>query len=222
MAQFLEMLLLTTLTFYLLYRLWAVLGQEFDEDETRRKHKRDHLNAVVSPLPEAIKSTEKSFEQDPYEAKLPPSILSQYHLLSQKDPSFVLSEFIKGSQRAYQMILKAFEIQDLSHIRPYINETVTQHWQQVIDEWKKQGDMVHLRLENFDKVEVDHISLEEETVHITVCFKTRQVIQKMNRTGEITENPAGVSMKVSEVWTFQRHLNDTSPNWTLIETRSDT
>jgi predicted lipid-binding transport protein (Tim44 family) len=136
------------------------------------------------------------------------------------EPSFSVSEFLKGARGAYEMILMAFETGDLSKVRPFLSEDVAEAFEAAIAARAERGLEVHaeflgLREMTLTDAEFDPATLEAE---ITVRFGGELISVARDAAGNVVEGDPKAPRKQRDVWTFGRQMGSSDPNWQLDAT----
>jgi len=221
MGPLFELLFFAMLSAYIFYRLWAVLGQETEADEERREEKRKKLEAIlednVIQLPQK-KTIEIAGNID--EENLKSGVREALANLKRVDPTFDFAKFIKGSKKAYEMINQAFAESDLETLKLLLSPKVYDVFVSEINDRQERGESFEITIERFDRVDVDAIEINGDNVFITVRFRTHQIPVTTDKSGVIIENQAKISIPVTEIWTFNRNLSSSEPNWYLVKTQA--
>ena len=116
------------------------------------------------------------------------------------DRAFDTPKFLAGARQAYAQIVTAFAGGDRAALRPLLSPDVFAAFDAAITARTAPASP-------FVKLHDAHIvgaSLHGRTAEITLSF-----------TGEFA------SGTVVDVWTFERNLDSTDPNWTLVATTAD-
>ncbi|WP_198022287.1 Tim44/TimA family putative adaptor protein [Candidatus Odyssella acanthamoebae] len=216
-----ELIFFALLSAYIFYRLWSVLGQENEADKERREQKKRQFEAMIEdnviPLPNRH-SKERVSEIE--EKDLKSGVREALRILRERDPSFNFSHFLKGAKGAYEMVSEAFAKGELETLKLLLLPKVYDAFAKEVEERQRRGESYEVKIERFDRVDVDAIEIHGEDILITVRFRTRQVMVTKNSAGEIIENQAQISIPVTEIWTFTRMIGSNEPNWYLSRTQN--
>ena len=137
-----------------------------------------------------------------------------------KIPEFNKNMFIKGAQRAFEMILSAFSKGDSSTLSKLVNKELLKKFETVIKERKEQGITSETDLIGFVETEVESVKfVDDEKVNLVVKFVSEQVNLLKNADGEVIEGDENYVQKISDVWTFEKSLNPKVNNWQLCSTK---
>lgn len=136
------------------------------------------------------------------------------------DPSFNVSEFLKGAGGAYEMILMAFERGDLSSVEAFLSEDVFDAFSGVIHDREEKGltiqaEFVGLGDLGLKDAEFDAATSEGE---LTVRFTGEMTYQVRDNGGDVIEGSSTEIKRQKDVWTFARVMGTNDPNWRLVAT----
>lgn len=222
MGQFLEIIFFALLSGYLFYRLYSIMGQESDEDLERRDRLRKSFSEEEdNVIPLRKKPAEASGDGRDEEYLLKTGVREAIKQLRVIEPDFVLKEFIQGAEQAYIMIIEAYSQGDKKTLKDLLVDSVYQQFTNAIDQQVQDGTSTKTILERIDRIDIDRIIIQDQDVRITVRYHSRQIIVTKKLSGEIIDNPAEISIPITDVWTFTRQLKDSNPNWYLTATSSD-
>ncbi len=222
MNQFMEIVFFALLAGYLVFRLWSVLGQETPEDMERRQKRRfkpeeeESRADNVIPLPERSAVREKHVPEDEFTAGVREGIRQ----LQDLESSFKVDYFLKGARYAYKMIIDAFAQGDKETLKDLLVSEVYDQFVKAIDERLQNQQEVQVRIESLDKMDIDDIEILDNKAYITVRYRSRQVITTRDQKGEIIDNPAEISVPITDIWTYVRTIGDENPNWLLHSTKT--
>lgn len=137
-----------------------------------------------------------------------------------KIPNFDKNVFIKGAQKAFEMILSAFSKGDAKTLSFLVNKELLKKFEEVINNRKEQGLTAETDLIGFVETEVESVKfVENNKVNLVVKFVSEQVNLLKNSDGEVVEGDENYVQKISDVWTFEKSLNPQINNWLLCSTK---
>lgn len=137
-----------------------------------------------------------------------------------KIPNFNKNGFIKGAQRAFEVILSAFSKGDSKTLSALVNRDLLKKFEKVIKERKEQGIVAETDLIGFVETEVESVKfVSGDKVNLVVKFVSEQVNLLKNAEGEVIEGDENYVQKISDVWTFEKSLNPKINNWLLCSTK---
>lgn len=120
------------------------------------------------------------------------------------DPTFDTPKFLNGARDAYTMIVNAFAAGDRAALRPLLSPDVYA----AFDVGITARDRPASTLVKLHDARIVGSVLHGRTAEITVAFTAEFA-------GESDKNT------VTDVWTFERNLDSSDPNWTLVATSGD-
>ena len=137
-----------------------------------------------------------------------------------KIPEFNKNIFIKGAQKAFEMILCAFSKGDSSTLSTLVDKELLKKFENVIKEREEQGITAETDLIGFVETEVESVKFtDDEKVDLVVKFVSEQVNLLKNAKGEVIQGDENYVQKISDVWTFEKTLNPKVNNWLLCSTK---
>lgn len=226
MGPLIEIIFFALISAYLFYKLWLVMGQETDEDLDRRERRRKSFedqatdDNVVPLRPKQSSSSFSEAEEDD-EADLKPGVKEGLRQIRLQEPNFSLKDFLRGSRNAYQMIVEAYSEGDMKTLKGLLTDNVYRQFEKAIEEQKLEGTITKTKMERIDRCDADVIEVVDNRARITVRFRSRQIIITQASNGEIVNNPAEISIPITDIWTFVHTLNDSDPIWYLKSTASE-
>lgn len=136
------------------------------------------------------------------------------------EPSFSVAQFLQGARGAYEMILMAFDRGELDKIRPFLGPEVLDSFEQVVRARRDKGitlesNFIGLRELALNDARFDRASGEAE---ITVRFGGELTSVARDSAGQIVEGNPRESRRQRDIWTFERHIGSSDPNWRLVAT----
>lgn len=137
-----------------------------------------------------------------------------------KIPNFNKNTFIKGAQKAFEMILISFSKGDLKTLEKLVNTELLTKFNSVIDERKVKGISAETDLVGFVETEVESVNfVDNNKVNVVVKFVSEQVNLLKDVNGEVIEGDENYVQTISDVWTFEKSLNTGVNNWMLCSTK---
>ena len=137
-----------------------------------------------------------------------------------KIPNFNKNAFIKGAQKAFELILTSFSKGDSKTLAGLVNKELLSKFDTVIDERKETGITSETDLIGFIETEVESVKFTEDNkVNLVVKFVSEQVNLLKNADGDVIEGDENYVQTISDVWTFEKSLNPKTNNWMLCSTK---
>lgn len=137
-----------------------------------------------------------------------------------KIPNFNKNVFIKGAQKAFEMILSAFSKGDAKTLSKLVSGDLLAKFEEVIQFRKSQGITSETDLIGFVETEVESVKfVENDKVNLVVKFVSEQVNLLKDSKGDIIEGDENYVQTISDVWTFEKSLNPKVTSWLLCSTK---
>mgnify|MGYP004535282209 FL=1 len=135
-------------------------------------------------------------------------------------PLFDKDTFLNGAKRAFEMIVTAFAKADLETLKSLIEKNLFQRFEEIIKQRKDDGITAETDFIGFNSVEIIHAEIDDASnAKISVRFVSEQANVLRNSDGKVIEGDENFIQSITDVWTFERNINSTSPNWLLISTK---
>jgi predicted lipid-binding transport protein (Tim44 family) len=135
------------------------------------------------------------------------------------DPSFDPTRFLDGAEAAFRMIVEAFAAGDRQTLRSLLSDETYAGFEQAITARETAGETQRTELRAVNETGIEAADLRGTVADVTVRFVSDQVNLTTGRDGEVVNGTEAVT-ELTDVWTFQRDLNNPDPTWKLVGTRS--
>jgi predicted lipid-binding transport protein (Tim44 family) len=123
------------------------------------------------------------------------------------DRSFEPNRFLDGAEGAFRMIVTAFAAGDRQTLRSLLSDDTYAGFEQ------------RTELRAVHEMGIEAADLRGSIADVTVRFVTDQINMTTGRNGEVVTGSDAVT-ELTDIWTFQRDLNQADPTWKLVGTRS--
>ena len=207
---FIDILIFAVIAVLLVLRLRSVLGQrtgyEQPQDNQVKESFADKGNAPI-PFPKVGKKS----------AKISGSGLDA---LRRADRHFNENEFVQGATAAFNMILKAFADGDQAQLKRLLSYDLLQSFTQTIQDRTAAKESLEITINDIREVSILNVELLDSVASITVHFHTTQTRIARDEQGDVMEDSDTESQEFIDIWTFERDLTLSDPNWKLAETES--
>ena len=211
MSGYLDIIFLLVLVVIVFSRLKNVLGTGAEETKIIMISKEQFEKAYRELKNNTINEEQKEIDMDK---------LSPMDRDLTKIPEFNKGVFIKGAQKAFEIILSAFSKGDAVTLSKLVNKELLKKFETVIEERKKEGIVSETDLISFVETEVESVNfVGNDKVNLVVKFVSEQVNLLKNSEGEIVEGDENYVQTISDVWTFEKSLNPKVNNWMLCSTK---
>jgi len=216
-SSLLQILVLAAIAIFLVIRLRSVLGTRdgFEKppvapEPDRREGARPELEVIEGGVDSDIADYVP-------EGSPAATALAQMKAI---EPGFSVREFIEGARAAYEMILMAFEHGDISEIRDLLSDEVAAAFQEVIDERRAQGLDVRAEFLGVREIRIVGAEFSPATAlaEITVRFVSEMNFVIRDAEGNVVEGDPNHIRRQKDVWTFERRMGSSDPNWILVAT----
>ncbi len=135
-------------------------------------------------------------------------------------PNFNKNKFLTSAQNAFQVITEAFNKADTETLEVLVNKTIFKKFQEVINQRQQNNITAETDFICFDKTDIIKAEITKaETARLSVEFVSEQVNVLRDAEGNIIEGDENYIQNITDVWTFEKALTSTAPNWLLISTK---
>ena len=134
------------------------------------------------------------------------------------DPSFDPNAFIQGAKSAYGMIMEAYAGGDTQTLKMLMRNDVYEAFEEAIQEREQKGQKLLHDIVGITAARVAVVELEGTIATIGMDFDVEVLIHLTDLEGNTLEGSPQTVQSSREHWEFEKDLNDSNPNWTLIET----
>lgn len=185
-----QILFLAAVAAIVLYQLYATLGRR------------------VGRLPEdaAVSATSGAAA-----APVDPTLQTEGLMtLKARQPDFDPSKFLNGARAAYEQIVKAYAEGDRETLKPLLAPEVMSNFEQAMVARETAG-----RTEKVEFLTAPRLDLERVDVVGDIAKAVVRILAEV-RTRTKDERGEGVDdRRTAELWTFEREVKSTDPNWHL-------
>ena len=211
-VQFIDIIIFAVIAVLLVLRLRSVLGQRtgYEQPSSERHVKKfDATENDNEPIPLHADKMEEE-----------PLMAQGLDALRHIDGNFNEKEFIVGASAAFEMILSAYAEGDLTQLKRLLGYDLLQSFTSSIQARAKANESLTITVDEIREVSVLNISVIDQTASITVHFHSIQKRIAKDENGEtIGLDDSGMD-EFTDIWTFERDLTLSNPNWYLTETES--
>jgi len=207
---FIDILIFAVIAVLLVLRLRSVLGQRTGYEQPQDNQVKDNFaDKGNAPIPFS-KNADKS-------AKISGSGLDA---LRRVDRQFNEKEFVQGATAAFDMILTAFVDGDQAQLKRLLSYDLLQSFMQTIHDRTAAKESLEITINNIREVSILNVELVDSVASITVHFHTEQTRIARDEQGDVMEDSDTEPQEFIDIWTFERDLTLSDPNWKLAETES--
>ena len=143
-----------------------------------------------------------------------------FQAMKQIESDFSVSEFQAGSREAYEMILMAFEGDDLDTLQAFLSDEVYESFAAVINDRKAKDLKVDAQFIGVRELKVVGASFNPENKEAEIKMRFIGELTSVVRhvDGTVIEGDASTIKRQKDVWTFARIMGSADPNWELVAT----
>ena len=207
-----DIVLFGMIAVFLILRLRSVLGRRTGFER-----------AAVAPDRSAASGPVIEGHAEPVPARAVPDPSSRLGVelarIHTVDRSFEPARFLAGAEAAFRMIVGAFAKGDRATLHPLLGEDIFGNFDQAITAREAAGETQRSEIRAISSASVEDAQLRGSVASVTVRFVSEQVTQTLSREGAAvfgTEAP----VELIDIWTFERDLTHSSPNWRLVAAHS--
>jgi predicted lipid-binding transport protein (Tim44 family) len=219
--QYVDIIFLAMIAAFIALRLRSVLGRRTG-DEPSRTGQGFPAPAKEAGAPLAADGQPLGPDADLALLKLAP--LSDAYKgivkIRNKDRRFDGMAFVTGAQSAYDMILEAFWTGDTATLKALVSTEVYGHFEKAILDRQQAGLVVGNKLMSIRAATVEEAELEGNMARITLKFVSDLILVTKDSENRVIEGDVSDTVEVIDIWTFERDLGKSDPNWILVTTRS--
>jgi len=214
-SALIEIIILAVVAGFLILRLRSVLGKRHGQERPRYEdadryvggERRDADN--VTPFP----------GRAPIDAE-PPVLRGPASKLQALEPNFLEEEFLGGAREAFQMILAAYASGDRDTLRALANEDVYDALAGAIADRESRDETLDATLIRIQSARIDAVDTSGTVAQVTVRFESEQTNVTRNAEGQPIDGAPNQVETIIDLWTFERDMASSDPNWRLIETEA--
>ena len=140
--------------------------------------------------------------------------------LRQLDASFNEKEFISGSRSAFSWIVAGFADGDTNRLEPLLGPKLFKSFKQAILERKNAGEKLETNIITIKSAQINEVVVEGHTATVTVEFISDQIKVLRDSEENIIDGDADTIESLTDLWTFNRDITSTNPNWILTRTET--
>ncbi len=216
MSQYLDIIILLVVIVLIFQKLKTVLGTRPEMEERQEADlKAAKILTVVAKEIEKQEQTNAPIISSESTAEL-----SDTDKTLKEIPNFNKESFLTSAKKAFELIVTSFAKGDTQTLEMLVNSKLYKKFQEIINKRADEGITSETDFIGFDSAEITHAEISKNNIaKITVKFISEQVNLLRNKEGEVIEGDEQYIQNITDVWTFERALTSTSPNWLLASTK---
>ena len=204
---FIDILIFAVIAVLLVLRLRSVLGQKTGyEDQSRGKEMAERFEQKPIPIrPDVQAAANDGHGMD---------------ALRRAEPSFSEAQFLDGAKAAFGIILSAYAEGDIAQLKRLLSYDLLQSFTQSIQQRASDGEALSITIEDISHVSILNAQVFDNIASVTVDFHSTQTRMITDEGGNVIEDEGTGKLELVDIWTFERDLTLSDPNWKLAETES--
>ena len=221
MAQYLDIIVLLLVVIFIFSRLKSLLGSRPSESE-RKMAEEKAAKIFEMIMHEGEKKEAETQNAVSAEAPAQPvdENMSETDKVLASIPGFNKQQFLENAKKAFELIVSSFSKGDTQTLEMLVSQKLIAKFQEVLNQRQADGITAETDLIGFDSAEITKAQINKNNIiNITVKFISEQVNLLKNKKGEVIEGDEQYIQNITDVWTFERSLTSTSPNWMLVSTK---
>jgi predicted lipid-binding transport protein (Tim44 family) len=142
--------------------------------------------------------------------------LSSIAGLKARDPNFDPVRFLEGARQAHETIVRAYSAGDRETLRPLLTPNVMASFEAGIAAREARGETEETEFLHPARADLELATAEENRATAKVRFLAE--LRNRIRSADPAAEEQVEERRVAELWTFQRTLGASDPNWVLAGT----
>ncbi|WP_421739882.1 TIM44-related membrane protein TimA [Caulobacter sp.] len=192
--MFIQILVLAVIAAVVLYQLYATLGRRVGRQP-------EDAPVGVQPGKTAVPTAE------PVVA----ARLEGVAALRARQPDFDPGRFLNGARGAYEMIVKAFATGDRETLKPLLADDVMANFEAAIVAREAEGRTETVEFMTPPRVDLEDVAVDGDNARAVV-----RILAEVRARSTSAEGDAVDDRRTAELWTFERNLKSSNPNWALV------
>lgn len=217
-----EIILYAMIAGFLILKLRGVLGRRTGHEKQRpdpfsapqeaaNESAQDKQDNIIQ-LPDRAASTEDDIdERDPLTASLMRIKLA--------DPLFEEKEFLGGARGAFEMIVQAYAAGDVDTLKMLVSGPLYGGFVQAIEEREQAHETQETTIVTIRTAEITAAELDGKEARVTIEFVSEQVKVTRDGDGKVIDGDPDKIELLTDIWTFERDVRASNPNWELVAAR---
>ncbi len=141
--------------------------------------------------------------------------------IARADRHFDARDFVTGAKSAYEMIVTAFADGDRDILKSLLDAHVYKSFEGVIADRQSRQETIDQTFIGITKTELHGAELTGTRARLTLRFVSELTASTKNAEGVVIEGDPVTIRKVTDIWTFERDVTASDPNWRLVATGSE-
>ena len=220
----LDLLVLLVVVVLIFQRLYSVLGSrpKVEEKHIRlSKENAEKLYDILKSEADKMHNRKTALQAAPEElVPIDDEPTNEIDRTCRQIPGFDKERFLHSAGQAFRAISEAFVKGDIDILEMLVSKKLLKKFREVIESRAQNHITAETDFICFDKIEIIRAKIHnDKTAELTVEYVSQQVNILRDAQNKIIEGDENYIQSITDVWTFERALTSTSPNWILISTK---
>ena len=213
MSAYIDLVFLGLVVVLIALRLNSVLGTKPQKPIVRINSKKDFDDYYRKMQKEYKRKIRNGMQDNLFPITYTPLALRMI-------PNFNQTLFITRAVKAFEMLLTAFANRDKETIKMLTSPQLYQKFSDIIDDRCKQNISAETDLIKINEILIQSAQISKEAkATIVVKFISDQINVLKNEKGEVIEGDENFVQHITDIWTFEKDINNSSPVWLLTSTK---
>lgn len=216
----LDIIILLVAVVLIFQKLKSLLGTRPDEEITHARISEENAAKIFDMIVKEAEKQQAGGLSPNNLDETKPEELTEIDKALVKIPNFNKERFLSGAKRAFEVIITAFSKGDTETLENLVSSSLVKKFQEIIEKRHAEGITAETDLIGFNDTEITAAKITKDDIaKITVKFVSEQVNILKNKDDEVIEGDENFIQNITDIWTFERCLTSTNPNWLLVSTK---
>jgi predicted lipid-binding transport protein (Tim44 family) len=193
-----------------LFMLYNVLGKKVGRQPEEDARAKPPVPAGAGAVPEPANAARPNV--------LDAVTLASIAGLKARDPNFDPTRFLDGARQAHETIVRAYAEGDRETLKPLLSPVVMESFEAGIAAREARGERETVEFLHPARADLELATVNENRAITKVRFLA-ELRNRIKSADEAAEEQVE-ERRVAELWTFERTLGASDPNWVLARTES--
>ncbi|MFV0431752.1 MAG: Tim44/TimA family putative adaptor protein [Alphaproteobacteria bacterium] len=199
-------------------------GTQMKKTPPKNGHKKQMDELFRMPKSAAISPAQQEQNERLEKLKVAPpkdSVNGAIATIKESEPKFSLKGFLKGAEAAFSEIVEAFASGNRELLKRRVGDAVFKTFDQSITVRQQQNETLEVQIKDFKIVDIIRAKIEDGFAKVKVKFVTHQIALLKDAQGQVIHGTEDVPQEHRDIWTFERKIGSTNPNWVLVHTSGE-
>lgn len=205
-----QVVIFAVIAAFVLFQLYNVLGKKVG------RQPEDDARARPAPAPAPTGEPQAAGRPNVLDAVTLASIAG----LKARDPAFDPVRFLEGARQAHETIVRAYASGDRDTLKPLLTPRVMESFEGGIAAREARGETETAEFVHPARADLELATAEENRAVARVRFLAE--LRNRVKPADPAAEEQVEERRVAEIWTFERQLGASDPNWVLARTEPAT